>query len=1193
RFTDVLPAALHGQANGRLRLQGTTDELDVDGWAAFRERGGATSRVAADGRLRNLDGTVQARAVTLHFDPLQLSLARRFAPDLAMAGRITGRATLTGSTRSGFDLNADLSHVGAPAGRSRVLADGRLLLDEGPVARDLRLRFDPLQVALARTLVASLPLDGTLTGRATLNGRLAERVRADLDVRHHAATGPSHLVGRADVTFGTPTRFDVAVRAPELSLATLGRFAPAAQLRGSASGRIALQGTSARFAVDTRLAVARGGLVDLRGTFAPQRGVPRYDFSTRFANFDAAAVSGRAPPTVLEGVVVATGQGFDPATMNATVRADLVDVQLGDGSVAADSTRLLVRLEDGLATAERAHIRLASVRADLEGSFGLVAGRTGELRFDVHIDSAGQFRGYLPGADTGLVPPRPRLQQRAIATARQDSLRIARATEVERAATGQPPLPPLRYDTIPPVPRDSLAGSLRATGVLVGNIEAFDARGEAMAERLVFGGNSLARGRADFVLTGASTPNPRLELNAAADSLRAGGFAFDSARIRADYAGTPGRGQGSAEIDIHQEPDHDYSLASRFRLSTERSELILERLAVNLDTVRWNATRPGVISWGGSGIELGHIELASTGGGRIFAEGRLPSEGEADVRLEVAQLQLGSLAPLLQDTMLLTGLLSLDARLRGTRAAPRIEGTTSLDSAHYAGTWLPDLRARFTYAGAELEARAEALRGARLLATAEGRLPIDLALQEVAGGRLLDGPLRAEIRADSLPLDALPSFTDQVTEIRGRVRGQASVAGTVRDPAVEGVAELDLGSLRLAATGVRMTEVNGVVRFDGETATLDSLVAQARGGSVRVSGTLGLAQLTRPSFDLAMTSDGAQLLNNEHGDIRADANLTLAGAFDAPRVEGTVRVTEGVVYVPDIGHRRATELDLPELAQVVDTAAISPALIPRASPFLENLSLDVGVRVARNTWARNTRANVEIYTTAEDPLHIRMERGTNSLRVTGSIAAERGEYTYSGRTFGLNSGTATFLGTGEINPLLQLNGQYAVQRPGREALVIQITVSGVLRQPTVTLSSNAQPPLSQSELLAYFAFGGSSSSLLDLNSSSVAGGGGLSGLSTLAQQQLAGVAVGAVMEDVVADLQQEGTRAGLDVFRIRPAAVPEEIGFESYFQNILRGTEVEAGKYLSSRVFVGVQGRTSQALPGVRAEYRTPSGFSL
>ena len=194
----------------------------------------------------------------------------------------------------------------------------------------------------------------------------------------------------------------------------------------------------------------------------------------------------------------------------------------------------------------------------------------------------------------------------------------------------------------------------------------------------------------------------------------------------------------------------------------------------------------------------------------------------------------------------------------------------------------------------------------------------------------------------------------------------------------------------------------------------------------------------------------------------------------------------------------------------------------------------------------------------------------------------------------MTSGAITFLEQTELDPLLQLTATHEVPRPTGAPLIIQLNIGGRLSEPTLSLASNSEPPLPQSDLLSYLAFGEPSTSLLSPSSSVVGGGGGGGGgLGAFATQQLAGLGLGALTAEFVNDIEQAGNRAGLDVLRVSPADdLPQEVVFGGAFENILRGTEIEAGKYLSRRLFISAQGRPSlETLPGVVVEYRTPSGI--
>jgi len=219
---------------------------------------------------------------------------------------------------------------------------------------------------------------------------------------------------------------------------------------------------------------------------------------------------------------------------------------------------------------------------------------------------------------------------------------------------------------------------------------------------------------------------------------------------------------------------------------------------------------------------------------------------------------------------------------------------------------------------------------------------------------------------------------------------------------------------------------------------------------------------------------------------------------------------------------------------------------------------------------------------------VRVHREADALALTGVVSTDRGEYTFLSKTFQIKRGSATFTGGPELNHIVQATGEYAVALAGRPNFNVRVLIGGTVQKPKLTLESDAQPPISQSDLLSYLAFGRSASSLLQVEGSGLTGAtatGNLVGVgAALATKRMAAVALG-VMADEVEGQATKGL--GADVFNITPADVPTELGSQGVI-NFFQSTRVEAGKYLSPYFFMALQ---AQQYPGVRAEYRAPKGW--
>jgi translocation and assembly module TamB len=1132
-------------------------------------------------------GGLRLHDTDLRFGGVQTATIEQLVPGLKIpaSGSLAGHTVLAGALAD-MNVDADVSFTDARDGTSRLIANGNVgtLPGGGGVQmKDLRLRFDPVQVALARTVGPELPIGGTITGTATLNGSTTARILARAQLVHRDRGNLSRLDARAAYRGGTRKWVDAEIHAEPLSLATAGRFAPALKLHGTLAGQVHVVGTLDSLRVLGDLRLPDGGSLRARGWADVASSEKRYDLSTALDVFDLRSVTELGPRTSLSAVASARGVGTDPATMHATIAADVSHSAVD--SIPFDSLRVRVAIAGGVATVDTLSLVAAPIgRASVTGEFGLAEGRSGTLAYTVRVDSLSAFARLLP-MDTAKVRPRPGRVAAALERARADSAREAQRTEVARAATGAP-APKLQLDTIPAVPRDSLSGALDAAGKITGWTRGFRVRGQLGVEKLVASGNVVRKGRGEYAVVDGGTPAMAIAAGLSLDSVQAAGFALDSVEVRAAYR-KPG---GTVDLAIYQDSGTSYRVRSDYALALDHDQLDIHDMTLRFGDRRWRTVRPSTVQWGKKGIEVGALELRDGGDGRIYVDGRVPTEGEANLGVRVSGLQIGDIVGLLQSDVTAHGTIVLDAKLTGTRAAPKLRGAAGIANATYQGAPLPDLRATLEYADRRLESHAELSRGEESpLATLNANVPVNLALDSVSGSRLLDEPMKVDLYADSLPLDALPKFTDAIADVRGRLIGALAARGTPKHPSLAGRFDLDLASFRIVPMGVTLADIAGVVRMLGDSIAIDTLHGMAGGGTVMLGGALGVKELTRPSFSLHITGRNALVLDTEQGRLFADANLTVKGPYDHVVIGGRFDILNGVIYIPPAGQASVIALDDPAVFNVVgDSAeAVESGLLPSESPLMQNLEVNVALGVSHDTWVRSPEANVEIY--SPDTLAVSLSPAKKAITLSGVMNTDRGDYTYLGRRFILSHGSLTFTNEPEINPLLQINATRTISLAGRGAVDINIGINGTLQQPSITLGSDAQPPISQSDLLSYLAFGQSSSSLLQIGGTSAVGGGVNGGPAGLATRQLAAVALDVLAKDAQANLSRS---LGTDVLNITPADLPSELALNDV-TTLLAGTQVEAGKYLNKSTFVVFQARPTFVAPGARVEYRMPRGYRI
>ncbi len=1193
-----LPPDAHGKMNFALKWRGLLQDYTISNADVTLRRANAKGSFGI-----TLDDSVTIHDTDLRFTGIDTKVLSDLIPGVKVprTGVFAGRATVRGGRRA-LNVKGDLTFDDRSAGRSRFILEGQIGVLDGSVlrARALRVQMLPLQVALLRSWRPSLPIAGVVTGKTTLNGTTATQFAMNFEITHDDHGETSKLSGSAVLHAGGPTRIDADVVAYPISLTEAGRFFPSAGLQGEATGPIHLHGLLSDLLVDTDLHTPDGGSISSNGTLDVASQALGYDLDATLSAFNLSVVDSKAPVTSLTGDLSAVGRGTDLPTLTSKVAADLSSSHVihGADSIAVDTLSVRASAANGDAHVEQLFAAGAQTRATASGGFGLVSNRIDSLNYAVVVDSLGALNRWFPkSTDSTSVPPRPAVVARILAEARADSAAAAKRTEMERMIHGRPP-PRLVVNRPRPVPRDTMVGRLYFAGTLRGNLDGFELRGRAEGDTIIARGNAVQHVTSTYAWKGGRKAPSTLSVSANAVQLSVMGFGFDTATARLTYA-TAGPedeavgGRGHVELSVVQVQhdsagNHHYAAKGDYALFTDRRELRIAELSLRLDTARWATPHPDTVQWGKAGIRVGDFELRNGAGGRVRVNGLVPTTGVADLTVDVDSFPMGNVVELLQSDVAAKGTFALHGNVRGTSSQPTFAGRFNLSGAEYNNAPFPDLLGRVSYADERLVTHIDAQHGASApMMTVDARLPINLAFTGVKGDRVLDEPVSIDVVGDSLPMDLIPDVTDLVMDVHGRAAGRVAVRGTLKNPELSGLVTVDHGTATIAYTGATIDNIGGRIRMAGDSVYLDSLAGSAV-GAVRLTGALSFANWREPAFNLQLVSDDARLVNNDNADLTVDTRLTLKGPFRHAAVGGDITVTRGIIYVPESSNRTLVGAGDPGLFNVVDTTSeLAHRLFPATSPLLANLAVNVAVSINQNTWVRNRQANIEIYTS--DPLAITDSNQT--LRVHGVITTDRGEYTLLTKRFQIRRGTATFVGGPDLNPTLQVTGEYQVNVATRAAVNIRVLIGGTLERPNVSLESDAQPPRSQAELLTLIAFGQSTSSLIASSNSSVVSTGTTTDLAgagaQFAARRLASVAVGVVAEQAEF---QAGRALRADVFTITPADSPLEIGSGGLYGFVTQ-TKIEAGKYITPETFVSLQEQARNL--GVAIERRTQDGWRI
>lgn len=1131
---------------------------------------------------------------------LTTAAIHELAPSITLrrTGTLGGHVVMSGAS-SAMQLSADVQFADAAAGRSSLVVKGGVGFGGGVSARDLSVQLLPLQLATLKGSGVNVPVGGVVSGTALVNGTQRDGWTVRGDLTHVERGEPSHIsgVGRYQVA-GKRIVADATLH--PLSLATVGRFAPSAQLRGNVSGDIHAEGTARDLRLSGVIHSATGGTFDGRGAVSIAGKRVSYDVTAALDALDARAFSARAPETRLTGTVMARGTGTSPATANAVFSADLVRSRYDTFTI----ERLLARgaTTNGLLRLDTLDAAESGARVVARGTLGLTRAQAGQLGFSANVESLSSLRRWLGGTDSGVVAASPGRQAARLAVARADSARRARAVRIEQLALGLPTGVALVMDSLPGIRRDSLAGSLVATGQFTGNLKELGVDATVRGAGLVVRGNSVRRLSGTVRSTNVRNRATDIAFHADADTLQLAGYGFE----RLNTSGLWKDGRVTADVQLRQDSLVSYAARGSYaHPATGEHDVQLDSLRAVFDTLVWRLAHPGRLRLADGAIMVDSIDVKSSGAGRLFANGVVPKNGAISLDVAAENVRVATVLRAMQRDSIADGTLAAQARIQGTRASPTLTGRVALRNASYGGTRAPDVNANADYSSQRLVLAADAFdsTGQRVV-SGTGVLPIDLALAGVTGSRLIEGPLVADVVLDSLQVEGLPIRPRILDELRGTLFADAHVRGTWKSPLYTGLGSLRDGALRmsLATTGMRVDSMVADVRLSRDSLILDSLTARAGKGPFRASGSIDLRDMKRPFVRLSAKGTDLRVFDSPRGLVDANGELVAVGPLDELRVTGTGEMLGGYLALKQFRKdllRVKAPGDLSFLA-VFDTSAAASDSIRvrtlRARPRRMAIIAELTLVIDRGNYYRNRPdANTEFYTGEGEVVRAFVDQRSNDAWAVGFVnVGDAGLTLFRTRAFVPARGTLTLTPHTDAPGIVQQVGERIVWEPGRGLLPLNLFTGGTTKAPSIGLESGALFPIRGRELNSYLTMGRLATSLLQQSGSSLSGSSGWSGqlggeTGALAHRQQGATALGVVLHDIGTGATKE---YGLDAFSVSPADVPTELVFGK--TGGVRGALVEGGRYLTAeRYLAGSIRLFTASFPGVRLSQKFGTTYRL
>ncbi|SMO55384.1 translocation/assembly module TamB domain-containing protein [Fodinibius sediminis] len=506
------------------------------------------------------------------------------------------------------------------------------------------------------------------------------------------------------------------------------------------------------------------------------------------------------------------------------------------------------------------------------------------------------------------------------------------------------------------------------------------------------------------------------------------------------------------------------------------------------------------------------------------------------------------------------GTLRFSGRLEGKAGQPKLDAELNLQEAQLSGVPIDSLIASVHYQHAKsnlvMNAMLTSLKQKAL--QMDARMPLDIDLRSWQAR--LPGPqdsVSMSVWTNQFNLKALNDFLnrDEIANLQGQVNGQVDIAGARDNLKTTGEIRLQRGALRIVPAGIRLDNMESVIRFRPDQIELANLSMKSGSGNLNARGTMGLEKLVPGNLDFTVTAQNFKVANTSEYNGIINLKADVKGSVSQPRLSGKLDVVNGFVELDNFGEKSVEEVSLDT------TVSMEPDI-----SLYDSLSLDMDIGFNRRFYVRNQRY-LEMELELDGQIDLLKEAG-RELQMFGTLNTATGYAEPLGKRFELEEGSLAFSGPID-NPQINIRTLYEPPQTDQEIRIWYI-IEGTVEDPQFKYESS--PPMDLAGIISYTLFG-QPFYKLDPAEQSVA--------STSSNTTAADFAVEVLMDKVESLATQH---LGIDVVRIENTHVGGETG-----------TSISTGWYINPKVFFAIHNVIAGSTPttGFYLEYYLKENLRL
>lgn len=622
-----------------------------------------------------------------------------------------------------------------------------------------------------------------------------------------------------------------------------------------------------------------------------------------------------------------------------------------------------------------------------------------------------------------------------------------------------------------------LAGSLAGEGVLKGTLAKPEIQADLKGDGLRY--QDLRLGLLDVQ---AQQTGERYDIHGVLKDFKQGETVVPSAKV--DGEGTLENHRVTAQV-THQAGKADFSANGGWRNGQWQGTVANLSLR-DTPAGDWKLLEPVSLQASAKAFASSSLCLASRGARACGKPAWTPQAGFS-ISGVLQQIPLVMLSPWLPPNVNLAGVANADYRFEQRGGKPVANVALRLPDSSVSVRDAKGKLETVQYANAQADLKLNDRQAdvqAQLDVTHYGKLRAD--------GRLDLSPqngnhrINAHLLADMPDIGWMERFSPQIDHLQGRVAGDVSISGLLRQPAVSGDMRLLDGQVHLPETGVTLNDINLTLQANGSERAAITGSLRAGAGRMNADGSLSLANLPNWRADVNLKGDNLTLMDTHEVQAAVSPDLRIQASPTDVDVAGKLLIPAATISLREIPQSASPLSDDVVIVGRASPGQKEPVVLVKDAPLdiTPDVSIELGDKVKFTGFGLDARLTGKL----------RVLRTRQDIIAEGVLNVVDGKYTAYGQNLEIERGRLIFNGPLD-NPGLDVR---AVREVEDGDVKVGISLAGTVQRPESELFSS--PQQTQSDTLSYLLTGralsgvsGDQSSLLmdAISGLGIAGGEGL------------------------------------------------------------------------------------------------------